>query len=115
MIPVELVPERLHQGESGSGTVGHRDGTVTFFQGVPGGFALRPELSVPISAIGETRDGAILLAAAGTFGWQRFHGTDQAAQADNAQKAATRNAAVPVTIAPVEKADFPVLRHRAGF
>ena len=51
---------------------------------------------------------AAVLAAAGIFGWQRFHGTDQAAQADNAQKAA-RNAAVPVTIAPVEKADFPVL------
>jgi multidrug efflux system membrane fusion protein len=53
---------------------------------------------------------AAVLAAAGTFGWQRFHGTDQAAQADNAQKAAaTRNAAVPVTVATVEKADFPVL------
>jgi multidrug efflux system membrane fusion protein len=50
-----------------------------------------------------------VLAAAGTFGWQRIHGTDQAAQADNAQKAAARNAAVPVTIAAVEKADFPVL------
>jgi multidrug efflux system membrane fusion protein len=56
----------------------------------------------------------VLLAAvlvAGYFGWQRFHGTDQAAQADNAQKAAAaaRNAAIPVTIAAVEKADFPVL------
>jgi multidrug efflux system membrane fusion protein len=51
---------------------------------------------------------AAVLGAAGTFGWQRFHGTDQAAQADTAQKAA-RNAAVPVTIAAVEKADFPVL------
>jgi membrane fusion protein, multidrug efflux system len=52
---------------------------------------------------------AAVMVPAGTFGWQRFHGTDQAAQADNAQKAAARNAAVPVTIAPVEKADFPVL------
>jgi multidrug efflux system membrane fusion protein len=52
---------------------------------------------------------AAMLVAAGYFGWQRFHGTDQAAQADNAQKAAARNAAIPVTIAPVEKADFPVL------
>jgi multidrug efflux system membrane fusion protein len=54
---------------------------------------------------------AAVLVAAGYFGWQRFHGTDQAAQADNAQKAAAaaRNAAIPVTIAPVEKADFPVL------
>ncbi|MEA2897812.1 MAG: rane fusion protein multidrug efflux system [Bradyrhizobium sp.] len=53
---------------------------------------------------------AAMLAALGYFGWQRFHGPDQAAQADTAQKAAAaRNAAVPVTIAPVEKADFPVL------
>src|SRR3984885_11784231 len=53
---------------------------------------------------------AALLVAAGYFGWQRFHGTDQAAQADSAQKAAAaRNAAVPVTLANVEKADFPVL------
>jgi multidrug efflux system membrane fusion protein len=53
---------------------------------------------------------AAVLVAAGYFGWQRFHGADQAAQAGNAQKsaAAARNAAVPVTIAAVEKADFPV-------
>src|SRR5258707_2201345 len=52
---------------------------------------------------------AAVLAAAGYFGWQRFHGPEQTAQTD-AQKtaaAAARNA-VPVTIAPVEKADFPV-------
>ena len=50
------------------------------------------------------------LAAVGYFGWQRFHGPDAATKADNAQKsaAAARTAAVPVTIAPVEKADFPV-------
>jgi multidrug efflux system membrane fusion protein len=52
---------------------------------------------------------AAVLAAAGAFGWQRIHGTDQTAQADNAQKAAATRNAVPVTIAPVEKADFPVL------
>jgi multidrug efflux system membrane fusion protein len=53
---------------------------------------------------------AALLVAAGTFGWQRFHGPDQAAQADNAQKAAAaRNPPVPVTVATVAKADFPVL------
>jgi multidrug efflux system membrane fusion protein len=52
---------------------------------------------------------AALLVAAGAFGWQRIHGTDQTAQADNAQKAAATRNAVPVTIAPVEKADFPVL------
>src|SRR6266851_1258882 len=45
--------------------------------------------------------------AAGYFGWQRFHGEDRAAQAD-AQKRAPARIAVPVKIAPVEKADFPV-------
>ncbi len=54
----------------------------------------------------------VLLIAAvvllGFFGWQRFHGTDPAAKADNAQKSGARTAAVPVTIAPVAKADFPV-------
>src|ERR1700704_1811341 len=53
---------------------------------------------------------AAALVAVGYFGWQRFHGTDRAAQADSTQRAAAaRNAAVPVTIATVEKADFPVL------
>jgi len=51
----------------------------------------------------------LLLAVAGVgyFGWQRFRGEDQATAAANAQKAVGRNA-VRVTIAPVEKADFPV-------
>jgi multidrug efflux system membrane fusion protein len=44
--------------------------------------------------------------ALGYFGWQRFHGADQATTANNAQKAASN--AVRVTIAPVEKSDFPV-------
>src|SRR6204780_2546090 len=44
--------------------------------------------------------------AAGYYGWQRFHGEDRAAAAANAQKSA-RNA-VRVTIAPVQKSDFPV-------
>jgi len=50
----------------------------------------------------------LLLAVAGLgyFGWQRFRGEDQATAAANAQKAA-RNA-VRVSVAPVEKADFPV-------
>src|SRR4030081_608153 len=53
---------------------------------------------------------AAALVAAGAFGWWRFHGPDQAAQADNAPKAAVAgNVAVPVTISTVEKADFPVL------
>jgi len=49
------------------------------------------------------------VAAAGYFGWQRFHGTNPTA-ADTAQKSAAsaRGAAVPVTVAPVTKVDFPV-------
>jgi membrane fusion protein, multidrug efflux system len=46
------------------------------------------------------------LAAVGYFGWQWFHRGDQATAANNAQKAAP--SAVRVSIAPVEKADFPV-------
>src|SRR3981081_840806 len=42
----------------------------------------------------------------GYFGWQRFHGQDQATAANNAQKAARPS--VRVTIAPVQKVDFPV-------
>src|SRR3954453_8231638 len=51
-----------------------------------------------------------VLVAAGVFGWQRFHG-EHAPAAQNAQTAAAaqRVAAVPVTIAQAEKADFPVL------
>src|SRR5439155_10645071 len=50
------------------------------------------------------------LAAVGYFGWQRFSGLDQAAKTENAQKSTSspRPAPVRVTIAPVEKADFPV-------
>ncbi|MEO8317733.1 MAG: efflux RND transporter periplasmic adaptor subunit [Bradyrhizobium sp.] len=55
--------------------------------------------------------GWVLLAAAvagiGYFGWQRFHGEPQTSQAD-AQKRAPARVAVPVKIAAVEKADFPV-------
>jgi multidrug efflux system membrane fusion protein len=49
-----------------------------------------------------------VLVAAGVFGWQRFHAPHPAQSAQNAAPA-QRNAAVPVTIAQVEKADFPVL------
>jgi membrane fusion protein, multidrug efflux system len=50
------------------------------------------------------------VAAAGFFGWQQWHGPDAATQAENTRKQAgpSRSAAVPVTIAPVVKADFPV-------
>jgi len=48
------------------------------------------------------------LAAVGYFGWQRFRGPD-AGKTESAQKSSTNGpAAVRVTIAPVEKADFPV-------
>jgi multidrug efflux system membrane fusion protein len=47
------------------------------------------------------------IAALGYLGWERFHGEDHAAQA-NAQQRAPASTAVPVKIAPVEKADFPV-------
>src|SRR5260370_24596725 len=46
------------------------------------------------------------LAAAGYFGWQRFHRGDQPTAANSAQKSAPNP--VRVSIAPVEKADFPV-------
>jgi membrane fusion protein, multidrug efflux system len=48
----------------------------------------------------------VAVAAAGYLGWQRFRGDDQATAAASAQKSA-RNP-VKVTIAPVEKSDFPV-------
>src|ERR1700712_1953691 len=48
------------------------------------------------------------LAAAGYFGWARFHNPDTAT-ADNSQKAAApARQSIPVTVAPVQKADFPV-------
>lgn len=46
--------------------------------------------------------------AAGYFGWQKFHGENQAAPAESAQKRNPARIAVPVKIAPVEQADFPV-------
>jgi multidrug efflux system membrane fusion protein len=48
------------------------------------------------------------VAGLGYFGWHRLHGEDHAARADNAQKNGPARAAVPVKLAPVEKADFPV-------
>src|SRR5712671_3197333 len=46
--------------------------------------------------------------AAGYLGWQKFHGDMAAKQTENTQKNAPVRTAVPVKIAPVEKADFPV-------
>jgi multidrug efflux system membrane fusion protein len=47
------------------------------------------------------------VAGGGYYGWQRFSASE-AAKAQTAQKGAPRVAAVPVSIAPVQKADFPV-------
>jgi multidrug efflux system membrane fusion protein len=49
-----------------------------------------------------------VVAAAGYYGWHRFHGAEAAAKAEATQKAAARQAAVPVSLSAVEKADFPV-------
>src|SRR5256714_11818517 len=49
----------------------------------------------------------VAIAGLGYFGWQRLQGEDHPAQAD-AQKRGPARAAVPVRIAEVEKADFPV-------
>src|ERR1700694_4993268 len=48
----------------------------------------------------------------GYFGWQRFHGPDAATKAE--QKSAPSASAVPVTIAPVVKTDFPVYLNGLG-
>jgi multidrug efflux system membrane fusion protein len=50
------------------------------------------------------------VAAVGYLGWQRFYGPNPGAKTENAQKSASSTSGVPVrvTIAPVEKADFPV-------
>lgn len=47
------------------------------------------------------------VAGSGYYGWQRYSASE-AAKAQAAQKGAPRVAAVPVSIAPVQKVDFPV-------
>ena len=47
------------------------------------------------------------IAALGYFGWEKFHGGNHLAQA-HARKSGPAQIAVPVKIASVEKADFPV-------
>ncbi|MDN3275463.1 efflux RND transporter periplasmic adaptor subunit [Frankia sp. RB7] len=47
------------------------------------------------------------VAGGGYYGWQRFSASE-AAKAQIAQKGAPRAPAVPVSVAPVQKADFPV-------
>jgi multidrug efflux system membrane fusion protein len=48
------------------------------------------------------------IGAAGYFGWRYYYGPEAVAKVENAKKAAARKPAVPVTISPVEKANFPV-------
>lgn len=52
----------------------------------------------------------LALAAVGYFGWQRFHAHNPPAKAQQT----AQPGAVPVTIAPVEKADFPVYLNGLG-
>ena len=59
----------------------------------------------------------LLLSAAillGYFGWNRFHGAGAANKAEQELAASARTAAVPVTIAPVEKTNFPVYLNGLG-
>jgi multidrug efflux system membrane fusion protein len=48
------------------------------------------------------------IAAVGYFGYHRYYGPEAIAKTETAQKAAARRPAIPVSIAPVEKTDFPV-------
>ena len=49
-----------------------------------------------------------VVAAAGYYGWYRFYGPEATAKIEAAQKAAARRPAIPVSMAQVQKADFPV-------
>jgi membrane fusion protein, multidrug efflux system len=50
----------------------------------------------------------LAVGGAGYLGWQHFYGPEAMAKAADAQKAAARRPAIPVSISPVERADFPV-------
>jgi multidrug efflux system membrane fusion protein len=54
------------------------------------------------------------VAVLGYFGWQRFHEADAATKAQQRSAASPRVAAVSVTVAPVEKTDFPVYLNGLG-
>lgn len=51
---------------------------------------------------------AAIAIAAGYLGWQRYYGPEAVAKTENAAKMAARRPPIPVSIAPVEKTDFPV-------
>ncbi|MCA1380754.1 MULTISPECIES: efflux RND transporter periplasmic adaptor subunit [Bradyrhizobium] len=48
------------------------------------------------------------VASAGYYGWQQKFGTSEAGKTQTAQKGPPRPSAVPVSVAPVQKTDFPV-------
>jgi membrane fusion protein, multidrug efflux system len=50
----------------------------------------------------------VVVAGASYYGWHRYYGPEAAARAEATQKQPTRQPAVPVSVAEVEKADFPV-------
>lgn len=56
---------------------------------------------------------ALVAAGLGYYGWHRYHSEAQETAANSAQKAA-RSAAVRVSVATVEKADFPVYATSLG-
>jgi membrane fusion protein, multidrug efflux system len=49
-----------------------------------------------------------VVAGAGYYTWNRTYGPEATAKAEAAQKAAARRPAIPVSVAQVDKADFPV-------
>ena len=49
-----------------------------------------------------------IVAGAGYYGWHRYYGPEATAKVEAARKAAARRPAVPVSIAQVQKVDFPV-------
>jgi len=50
----------------------------------------------------------LAVGGAGYFGWRHYYGPEAVARAANAQKAASRQPPIPVSVSPVEKTDFPV-------
>jgi membrane fusion protein, multidrug efflux system len=54
------------------------------------------------------------VAVLGYFGWQRFHGRDTATKAQQSSTVSPRITAVPVTVTPVVRTDFPVYLNGLG-
>ena len=56
----------------------------------------------------------VVIALCGYFGWRHFYGADSGAAGPAAAKSAQGPAVIPVTIAQVKKADFPVYLNGLG-